>query len=250
MLAVYNIDEGFEAVGPKQYARRLGYLNDPRRILGFVERQYGKGSVSLKQCEEIVRARNTPEWYVGEPLDSDAQVFTVAPAPSHRQWSAAEKRRVLEMWQSGMSAGAIQKAIKNRTRNAILGTLGRMGALKDGRPEPIMVKYNGKPERNAALFSDYLSGMSQREVAEKYNLSPSTVSNLLKRHKVKLPEEERRRRFVALARQRVAEGRMGRALTWPDCPPHLLGEYRRLQRSQKFTAREAMEILKADMAHG
>lgn len=88
-------------------------------------------------------------------------------------------------------------------------------------------------ERDTAIIADYLGGLSRPQVAERHGVSEGTVSWILTRNRVKLPDEVRSRRFAE------RNARIGRARTvWPDCPPRLAPLYRKLKRCG-VPAREA-----------
>jgi hypothetical protein len=95
-----------------------------------------------------------------------------------------------------------------------------------------------KNERNKAMIADYLGGLSRNQVAERYGLSPERVRVLLWRHRITLPVEERRRRQC----WETPPKSPGRPAVWPDCPPELVRDYKKLRRCG-YTAAEARAAL-------
>lgn len=95
-------------------------------------------------------------------------------------------------------------------------------------------------KRDRAMAADFIGGMTQRELAEKYGLAQSYVAKRLSKRRVTItPEEIRNRGTVA----RRASDKIGRKAVWPDCPPNLRPEYMRLRKSFNIPAAEARRVL-------
>lgn len=103
----------------------------------------------------------------------------------------------------------------------------------------------GKKRRDRSIVAFYRkSGLSQREVAERFGISPPRVSQILGAYGARDPG-----RNGTLVRERWQRGEFdhvsfegrGRPSVWPECPLELKDEYRRLMRT--FPAAEARRIL-------
>ena len=82
------------------------------------------------------------------------------------------------------------------------------------------------------ITRDYLSGMTVRQLAEKYGRTYGGIQSSLWQWGVKLPEGERQKRVARANRENPR-----RNFYWHDCPAHLREDYRTLRRY--MTAREA-----------
>lgn len=97
--------------------------------------------------------------------------------------------------------------------------------------------HNQPTTKKQRIIADYLGGMTVRELAEKYHRTCGGVQTSLWLWGVKLPEGERIRRLNA--------NRTARGQSWPDCPGHLLEDYKTLRRY--MTAREARATLERQL---
>ncbi len=115
-----------------------------------------------------------------------------------------------------------------------------MGKRKAG----MSAKRHMEAARREAIISEYLGGASAREVAKRYGIKEGTLRTYLHRWGISLPPEERRRR-LAHAGHITAPLRTA----WPDCPPHLQADYRKLSlympRRQARAELEAIEARRA-----
>lgn len=83
-------------------------------------------------------------------------------------------------------------------------------------------------EREHAVVQRWLQGESQAEIARAHGLTPGGVQRILTRRE----EEWRRSRAEALrqaAAPRPGKSRSGRPSVWPDCPPELQAQYRKIR---------------------
>lgn len=100
-------------------------------------------------------------------------------------------------------------------------------------------------ERNARIIEAYQAGASRTEVARQFGMNAAWIGNILKQAGVQRdPVKEVSRQ----ARERWSSGRYsdvqfkrGRKPVWPDCPPHLQADYRKLRKY--MPAREARAAL-------
>jgi hypothetical protein len=106
------------------------------------------------------------------------------------------------------------------------------------QPLPYRPHTLAKNERNRAMISDYLSGMSRTAVAEKYGISRHRLNKKFWQQRVLLSPEERSRRTKSPAARKSP----GRPPVWPDCPPHLAEDYA-LFRRKGLRAAEARAML-------
>ena len=100
-----------------------------------------------------------------------------------------------------------------------------------------------RAKRNAAMIDDWLGGMVQTDVAEKYDISVSRLSVLIRRSGAVLSTAEHGRRVQA-----GIKTTRGRKPAWPDCPAHLKHEYMRLRKSYGISAQDARAAIEKDMA--
>lgn len=88
------------------------------------------------------------------------------------KWSDADEAELLRLWNDGLSAGVIEKRLKNRTRSAILGKLDRLGVLKDSGHQTVSTvapplrkstkfKEEPKPRRPRDQFGNKMSGLGE-----------------------------------------------------------------------------------------
>lgn len=103
-----------------------------------------------------------------------------------------------------------------------------------------------KAERNRQLFHDYtVNLLTAEQLAEKYELSVPRVYDLMREHHARIDPDLKRQRIAA---KRALTGRHGgRPEVWPDCPPHLKGQYDKLRRVYGYRAAEARAILEAEV---
>lgn len=83
-------------------------------------------------------------------------------------------------------------------------------------------------EREHAVVQRWLQGESQADIARAHGLTHGGVQRILTRRE----EEWRRSRAEALrqaAASRPGKSRSGRPSIWPDCPPELLPQYRKIR---------------------
>lgn len=99
-------------------------------------------------------------------------------------------------------------------------------------------------ERGRRIAADYIGGMTQRELAEKYGLAESTIASRLIKRKMKLTPEQRRNRGIV---GRAKGAKTGRKPVWPDCPPELRSEYMRLRKNKFIPAADARRLLEASL---
>lgn len=83
-------------------------------------------------------------------------------------------------------------------------------------------------EREHAVVQRWLQGESQAEIARAHGLTPGGVQRILTRREA----EWRQSRAEALrqaAAPRPGKSRSGRPSVWPDCPPELQAQYRKIR---------------------
>lgn len=98
--------------------------------------------------------------------------------------------------------------------------------------------------RRRAIEAAYRAGASISEVAAQFGIHRNSLAVNLHRWGIKLPEDERRRRYAEGHRKSAAAraaSMRGRPQVWPDCPPHLLSAYETLR--LHYPAREARAML-------
>ena len=100
-------------------------------------------------------------------------------------------------------------------------------------------------KRDRKMAADFFGGMTQRELAKKYGLTPKHVASrlALRLKGVTISPEERRKRFLRAIQNGA---KVGRPQVWPDCPAHLRAEYMRLRKTYEIPAPEARRMLEED----
>lgn len=93
----------------------------------------------------------------------------------------------------------------------------------------------GKRRRDRSIVAEYGKGkLTQREIAERFGLSPGRVSAILgeygARDRAKVRAVLSRRMVERWESGRFEGVAVGRSPVWPDCPPDLKPDYKRLQR--------------------
>lgn len=98
-----------------------------------------------------------------------------------------------------------------------------------------------KDERNRSIVSAYQSGVEYSDLAKRFGITVSRICKIIGRYGARLNDEQRHQRYGA---------RTYRRAVWPDCPPHLQREYRRLRQIVGAPeARRQLEALEAKVAH-
>lgn len=99
--------------------------------------------------------------------------------------------------------------------------------------------------RDQQIAARYLAGASQANLALQFGLSAPRISVILKERGVRKDHREIHR-LNAIERwkrgvYRKARAKSGRPPIWPDCPPHLVADYKKLR--QYMSAGEARAAL-------
>jgi DNA invertase Pin-like site-specific DNA recombinase len=83
-------------------------------------------------------------------------------------------------------------------------------------------------ERDKAVVQRWLDGESMNEIARDIGLSHKGVTLILNRFEAEW-RAARTEALRAAARPRPGKTRTGRPSVWPDCPPELQGQYRKIR---------------------
>jgi hypothetical protein len=78
--------------------------------------------------------------------------------------------------------------------------------------------------RNSAIIVAYAAGATLAQIGAEHGLSASGVFRILVRNDARPTHADRRTRRLRDGRRTGPRG------YWPDCPPHLAAEYRRLRK--------------------
>lgn len=83
-------------------------------------------------------------------------------------------------------------------------------------------------ERDQAVLRRWLDGESMNEIARDIGLSHKGVTLILNRFEAEW-RETRAEALRAAAKPRPGKTRTGRPVVWPDCPPELQAQYRKIR---------------------